>query len=252
MSSPSNSGARPTIPAMITMFHTSGAIAGIAKWSWTLRIPTARPVSPSRITIGNSTCDRPTASASSAGVNSSPVKSGISHGAIRMKRERDQRQPDQQQPGERARELIGLALLLVLQQLAEDRDEGAGERRVGHQRADQVRDLEGERERRRGAAGAEIAGGDDLADQPRDARQTRRDREDQRVDGGTAWGVFGGQAARYSTPPSRPIRDLFTMANIKSQIKRNNRSRARALREPPLHVADQDVFPAPRDRRDRR
>ena len=70
---------------MITMFHTSGAIAGIAKWSWTLRIPTARPVSPSRITIGNSTCDSPTASASSAGVNSSPVKSGISHGAIRMK-----------------------------------------------------------------------------------------------------------------------------------------------------------------------
>ena len=39
------------------------------------------------------------------------------------------------------------------------------------------------------------------------------------------WASFpGGEAARYSTPPSRTHRDLFTMANIKSQIKRNNRS----------------------------
>jgi small subunit ribosomal protein S20 len=30
--------------------------------------------------------------------------------------------------------------------------------------------------------------------------------------------------ARYSTPPLRPIRGPLTMANIKSQIKRNNRS----------------------------
>ena len=32
------------------------------------------------------------------------------------------------------------------------------------------------------------------------------------------------QAARYSTRPLRPFRGLFTMANIKSQIKRNSRS----------------------------
>ena len=30
--------------------------------------------------------------------------------------------------------------------------------------------------------------------------------------------------ARYSTPPLRTLRGLLTMANIKSQIKRNNRS----------------------------
>ena len=87
---------------MITTFHTSGAIAGIAKWSWTLRIPTARPVSPSRITIGNSTWDRPTASASSAGVNSSPVKSGISHGRDQDEDERDEVSPTSSSPASAA------------------------------------------------------------------------------------------------------------------------------------------------------
>ncbi len=85
MSSPSNSGASPTIPAMITTFQTSGASAGIVKWSCALRIPTASPVSPSSTTIGNSTWLRPTQSASSAGVNSGPVNSGMITGARKMK-----------------------------------------------------------------------------------------------------------------------------------------------------------------------
>ena len=38
-SAPSNSGASPTSPAMITTFQTSGAIAGIVKWSCALRMP---------------------------------------------------------------------------------------------------------------------------------------------------------------------------------------------------------------------
>ena len=75
----------PTIPAMITTFQTSGVSAGIVKWSCALRIPTTSPLSPSRITIGNSTRLRPTVRSSSAGLNSDPVKSGISHGAMPMK-----------------------------------------------------------------------------------------------------------------------------------------------------------------------
>jgi hypothetical protein len=51
---------------MITKFQTSGEIAGIAKWSCALRIPTSRPLRPSRITIGNSTRLRPVARSSSA------------------------------------------------------------------------------------------------------------------------------------------------------------------------------------------
>ena len=70
---------------MITTFHTSGAIAGIVKWSWTLRIPTASPVSPSSTTIGNRTWLSPMARVSSAGVNSSPVIGGMITGARRMK-----------------------------------------------------------------------------------------------------------------------------------------------------------------------
>ena len=69
---------------MITRFQTSGAIAGIENWSCALRIPTARPLRPSRTMIGNRTCESPAHSASSAGVNSSPVKTGITTGASQM------------------------------------------------------------------------------------------------------------------------------------------------------------------------
>jgi len=37
-------------------------------------------------------------------------------------------------------------------------------------------------------------------------------------------GCWEAKPARYSTPPLRTVRGLLTMANIKSQIKRNSRS----------------------------
>ena len=49
---------------------------------------------------------------------------------------------------------------------------------VGEQAADQVRDLEGDRERRHRRADAEVARGDDLADQADDARGAGRDAEE--------------------------------------------------------------------------
>ena len=46
---------------MITRFQATGVSAGTVKWSYAFRIPTMIPESPSRITIGKSTRERPTA-----------------------------------------------------------------------------------------------------------------------------------------------------------------------------------------------
>src|SRR3954454_14618473 len=74
-----------TSTTRITTFHTSGAIAGIEKCSYALRIPTTRPLTPSRTTIGNRTRLRPTVSSSRRCVNWSPVNSGMITPAARMK-----------------------------------------------------------------------------------------------------------------------------------------------------------------------
>ena len=103
---------------MITRFQTSGAIAGIAKWSCALRMPTASPLSPSSTTIGNSTRLRPDGQRVERGVNSLPVNGGMINGATRMKTTVIDAEPDEQQPGQRAGELRGLLALLLLQQLA--------------------------------------------------------------------------------------------------------------------------------------
>ena len=93
---------------------------------------------------------------------------------------------EQDQPGQRGGELDRLAPALVLEQLREDRDERARERGVGDERADQVRDLEGQRERRGRAGRAEVRAGDDLADQTRDAAEPGEDAEDDGVAGAPA------------------------------------------------------------------
>ena len=85
------------------------------------------------------------------GVNWSPVNSGMITPAKRMKnavmRAEDREDQDEQRRGEPER----LAPLALLEQLGEDRDERRAQRRVGEQAADEVRDLEGDRERREGA-----------------------------------------------------------------------------------------------------
>ena len=70
---------------MITRFHATGASAGIEKRSNVLSIPTVTPLSASRRTSGNITCDRPTMSDSSSGWSSKPgANRGMIHGASRM------------------------------------------------------------------------------------------------------------------------------------------------------------------------
>ena len=68
----------------------------------------------------------------------------------------------------------------LLQQLAEDGDERRRERRVGDEGADQVRHLERDREGVDLPGGAEVVGGDDLADEPEDPGEPGGEREDRR------------------------------------------------------------------------
>ena len=155
---------------MITMFQTSGASAGIVKWSCALRIPTTRPFRPSRTTIGNSTWLSPTVRSSSAGVDSSPVSSGISTGATRMNSSVRTVSASRISPASAAASWTASRLRLCSSSSEKTGTNAARERGVGDERADQVRDLEGERERRGRAGRAEVRAGDDLADQAGDAR----------------------------------------------------------------------------------
>ena len=83
---------------------------------------------------------------------------------------------DEQQ--QRRGEPEGLAVVPLLELFGEDRDEGGLERSVGEESADQVGDLEGDRERRHRPVDAVVAGGDYLPDQARDPRQRGGGREE--------------------------------------------------------------------------
>ena len=168
---------------MITTFQTSGASAGIVKCSCALRIPTTRPLSPSSTTIGNSTWLSPTVRSSSAGVDSSPVNSGISTGASRMNASVSVPSATSSSPASAAASWSASRRRLFSSSSEKTGTNADDERRVGDERADQVRDLEGERERRHRAGRAEVAAGDDLAREARDAREAGEDREDDGVAG---------------------------------------------------------------------
>ena len=147
-SAPRTAASAPTSAAMITRFHTSGAIAGIAKCSWALRIPTTSPLSPSSTTIGNST--RLEADGEVVELRRELVagEQRHDHRRERDEHERHRAQRDEEQAEQRARELDRLPPPPLLDQLGEDGHEGgarAPRRRPG---AHEVRHLEGERERR--------------------------------------------------------------------------------------------------------
>ena len=73
------------------------------------------------------------------------------------------------EPEDRRCDPPGAGLLSFLEQLAEDGNKGGGEGRVGDEGADQVRDLERDREGVDRPARAEVVGGDDFANEPEDA-----------------------------------------------------------------------------------
>jgi len=84
----------------------------------------------------------------------------------------------QDQREQAAGEAEGLALAAVLEQLGEHGHERGRDGGVREQGPDQVRDLEGDGEGREASLRAEVARGEDLARQARDARQPGGDRED--------------------------------------------------------------------------
>ena len=108
-------------------------------------------------------------------VRDRPVRGGHEH-------RHQQRRDEDEQRGQRAehqaddedqvgRQPEGLAAVAALELLGEHRDEGGLDRGVGEQAADQVRDLEGDRERRHRAADPEVGGGEDLPHQAGDPRE---------------------------------------------------------------------------------
>src|SRR5204863_3423042 len=107
-------------------------------------------------------------------------------------------------------ERLGAAALLEL--LREDGDERRLQGGVGEQAPDQVGDLERDRERAHRALDAEVARGDDLADESRDPGESGREREERRREGKPAGRahlrdvVGGAQVTLYTRRPPRPGR----------------------------------------------
>ena len=124
------------------------------------------PESPSRTTIGKRTRE--------SADREIRVAAGVAERRDDERREHDEErrqraEAEQHQPEERRGDAPGALALSLLEQLAEDGDERGGERRVGDERANEVRHLEGDREGVDLAGGAEEVRGDDLADEAEDA-----------------------------------------------------------------------------------
>ena len=122
---------------MITTFQTSGEIAGIAKWSCALSIPTSRPLMPSRITIGNSTRLRPTARSSSAALS---MKRGMITPARSMNSTVMTLSTVRIRPNSAAASWNASLRCLCSSSSVKTGTKAAEQRRVGEQAADQVRE----------------------------------------------------------------------------------------------------------------
>src|SRR5204863_1554223 len=110
------------------------------------------------------------------------------------------------QPEEARRDPPGALALALLEQLAEDRNERGRDGRVGEECADEVRHLEGDRERVDPPAGTEVVGGHDLADEPEDAREAGCERENRRRPGQPAARVSPVHVASIGTGSAVPAR----------------------------------------------
>src|SRR5262249_14492719 len=87
---------------------------------------------------------------------------------------------EEDEPEEAGRDAPGALALALLEQVAEDGDEGGGEGGVGDERAQRVRDQECDLERIDRADGAEVVACDDLADEAEDPGEAGRRGEDRR------------------------------------------------------------------------
>ena len=153
------------------------------------------PLRPSRTTIGKRTRERPDREVE--------VAARVAKGPDQERRDEDEErgeatEDEEDEPEDRRRDPPGALAFTLLEQIAEDLEEGARERRVGEQCTYEVGDLEGDRERVDCATDPEVVGGDHLTHEPEDAGETRCDREEQGrtgeppVLGGTRRGRSGG------------------------------------------------------------
>ena len=193
---------------MITTFQTSGEIAGIAKWSCALSIPTSRPLRPSRITIGNSTRLRPDGQVVER--RDPSMKRGMITPARSMNSTVMTLSTARISPNSAAaswnaslRCLCSSSSVKTGTKAAQSAESANRLRtRFGTWNAAVNADI--------GAAGAEVARGHDLADEACDARQAGGHGEDRRVHGrAPGLAVWRRQAARYSTPPPRGVRGFL-------------------------------------------
>ncbi len=128
---------------MITRFHATGASAGQREVVVRVQDPDDDPGEPEQHD------DREEDTREADG--EVEVAAGVAERPHQQRREQDEERGDaaedeQRQPEERRGDTPGALLLAPLEQLAEDRDEGARERRVGDERADEVRNLDRDRE----------------------------------------------------------------------------------------------------------
>ena len=87
-------------------------------------MPTIKPLSPSSMTTGKSTCERPTVSVSRDALNLGPVKSGMTTPGPQHEEGRDGPEHQQHDPEERGRQPEGVAAAVLLEQIREHRHEG--------------------------------------------------------------------------------------------------------------------------------
>ncbi len=143
-------------------------------------MPTSSPVRLSSSTTGNSTRDSPAVSAFGMWL---PVNAGTTRPATSVHTTVSApsaiRITQNSVDGDAER----LALAALAEQFGEHRHERRRQRRLREQVAEQVRDLRGERERRRRGGCREVRGLDDLAPETGDSRKRGGEREDRRVVG---------------------------------------------------------------------
>ena len=144
------------------------------------------------------------------------AKTGITTGARRTKRAVIDAQHHRHQQQQGRGEAEGLSVVLLAEQFGEDRDEGRLQGGVGEQGADQVGDLEGDREGRHRPADPVVAGGDDFAAEAGDARGGGGDREERGRAGDPARLAARRRARRRVPRPGRrpPPRAAATSASI--------------------------------------
>ena len=95
---------------MITRFQTSGAIAGIVKWSCDVEDADGQPGEPEQDHDREQDLAEPDAEVVERRRELVAREERDDHRREQDEDDRDQRQRDQQQAGERRRELVGLAL----------------------------------------------------------------------------------------------------------------------------------------------